>query len=232
MKLKHLILPVMTFFMISCNQSEEFEYLESRASDSLNNQIEVEPTKEEIKILLSHITEKNNFYSLTISQEKAEELGISKELYTQFSKELFEASTLLQEYKLLGHEIVKFDKNNIIMTDEENISPLSNLGPTINSSPTGHIETQGQEFGYDCCDIKIKFAGINFHCFTRAALVPVYTCRTNALGAWTTKSTWGTKWTVTNISVTTAASLVPVGVAFATSDSNGGICNWDAYGLE
>lgn len=104
----------MTFFMISCNQSEEFEYLESRASDSLNNQIEVEPTKEEIKILLSHITEKNNFYSLTISQEKAEELGISKELYTQFSKELFEASTLLQEYKLLGHEIVKFDKNNII----------------------------------------------------------------------------------------------------------------------
>lgn len=209
--------------------------IESRSSETPS--IEHIPMQS-LAVLYANISESNDVYTLNLSRDEALKYGVTYQLYDRFTHELDEANKFIDQSKAEGSEIEKTDYQAAAkkMADplyRLSISSASTLGETIKPTYTaGHIETIGQEEGYDYCYVPSRFSHIKFQCLARAALVPGFVCKTYSFGSWTSKTGIGFMGIIRTIEVTPAATMTDIKVAFSTTDSNGGICNWNAEGIE
>lgn len=181
--------------------------------------------------LSEFVSLKDSIYSLTISQKEAEAMGISEEMY----------NNALNEMKVANEAIAKCNKEGkpITLTDvksskQEN-KKKSNFVSRLTSSRAlgnqyGHIETYGNTEGYDAFMPSEQISNVLFYCQSNAAITPVYTCKTYIFGKWNYGTAVGCLGVETKVKVLLAASGagLTAKLCFATTDSNGGRCNWRA----
>lgn len=204
----------------SCSQDDVLEVNEQKGNVALCT------TRAEANMVLSKYLELNNEqYTLSISAEEAEKLGVPFGLYEDAQRELSTTNALIQK--------LKNDPNTILELTDPKVAPKSRSNwdtPSLYSAPTGTLRTNGQEevmSGFVWAPSGTK--GIEFLCRANAALTPLYNCKTYSSGAWQSKSAVGALGVNTTVQVPLYVSNDNIRVAFSTSDSNGGTATYQGY---
>ena len=211
---------------ISTYTASELELSESEFSELTLKQKEQRAANLKLSEFVSL---KDSVYSLTISQKEAEAMGISEEMY----------KNALNEMKVANETIAKCNKEGkpITLTDVKSSTQeskkKSNFVSKLTSSRAlgnqyGHIETYGNTEGYDAFMPREQISKVLFNCQSNAAITPVYTCKTYIFGKWNYGTAVGCLGVETKVTVLLAASgaSLTAKLCFATTDSNGGRCNW------
>lgn len=211
---------------ISTYTASELELSESEFSELTLKQKEQRAANLKLSEFVSL---KDSVYSLTISQKEAEAMGISEEMY----------KNALNEMKVANETIAKCNKEGkpITLTDVKSSTQeskkKSNFVSRLTSSRAlgnqyGHIETYGNTEGYDAFMPREQISNVLFYCQSNAAITPVYTCKTYIFGKWNYGTAVGCLGVETKVTVLLAASGagLTAKLCFATTDSNGGRCNW------
>ena len=110
-------------------------------------------------------------------------------------------------------------------TAEDNTTSDEGANNTENNT-----ETDGNSEGNDFFMPTNQKSNVLFTCQTKVALIPVYTCKTYVFNTWNSGIATGALGTRTEVKVLLAASGsgLTAKLCFATTDSNGGRCNWRA----
>ncbi len=204
--------------MSSCSQDDKNLILEN-APYHPKTQVEAN------FILRNYIILLQNSYSLKLSIEEAHKLGISSEQYSNAIDEVSNTNKLIKEAMINPkYEMQLTDPQTAIENQDK--WPINN---TRSSMPSGSLSTSGQEFAQEGFFAPVGMKGVVFVCRTNAALLPVYTCKTNSLNTWKIKTAVGTLGTNTTVTVPLAASNTNAGVYFSTTDSNGGMAYYQGY---
>lgn len=166
-------------------------------------------------VVFPYLRLRKDSYILEISEEKAKELGLSKENLDSVLKSLEEVNNFIREAKTeSNHEISLFDPEKMQKTDVKQ------------ALPSGYLSSNGQETVGDGFFAPFGAQKVRFVCKANAAPVAVYTCRTHSFGITKIGSATGSSFVNTTIDVVLAAGNVNASVDFQTSDPNGGVCNW------
>ena len=186
-------------------------------------------------ILSSYVTLHGDRYTLDISAEEAEKLGVTEDLYNAVKKDLDKSNESIQkaidngekpnlpDVKKQAEEYKKTGKLLIVNSDKLCLT---------RSVQNGMIKTIGQEQGEAGFYPDMNITCVLFTCHSSAAIVPFYTCKTYIFSTWRQVTDYGSIFTYTKIVVPLAAtgSGLFAWLYFSTTDSNGGVCNW--VGLE
>ncbi|MGO1242771.1 MAG: hypothetical protein ACTMH4_01715 [Sphingobacterium sp.] len=160
---------------------------------------------------------KDDSYLLDLSIDKALEMGIEREDYEDVLRSIEATNDYIKKAKSEpNHEITLMDPENL---DESKL---------LQTMPSGTLTSNGQEQVGTGFFAPYGAMKVRFSCKANAAPVPIYTCRTRALGDWKSKTETGSLFTWTDIDVNLDASNYNVSITFQTTDSNGGVCNWKA----
>lgn len=180
--------------------------------------------------LSEFVSLKDSVYSLTISQKEAEAMGISEEMYKNALNEMKVANEAIAKCNKEGKPITLTDvKPSIQESKKSNIVSKLTSG-RASGNQYGHIETYGNTEGYDAFMPREENSNVLFYCQSNAAITPVYTCKTYIFGKWNYGTAVGCLGVETKVKVLLAASGagLTAKLCFATTDSNGGRCNWRA----
>jgi hypothetical protein len=165
-------------------------------------------------ILANYLELKDDQYSLNISTEIVEKIGIPIQLLNAAKAEITKTNEFILKAKAEpNHELVLTDPKALFAT-----------------APTGQLTTNGQEeaqSGFVWAPYNIR--GIRFTCRTNAALTPVYTCKTYSSGLWQARTAVGSLFTNTIVDVPLYVSNDYIRVAFSTTDSNGGSATFEGH---
>ena len=183
-------------------------------------------------ILSNYISIKDSLYSLDISEKDAQTIGVDADLYNSVLQDLKNTNKAITEARLHGEKVslpnVKEESKKYRMSKEvpQALTRSGNKG----KNQYGYISTNGTEEGTDAFLPTSDKSSVKFTCRTNAAIAPVYTCKTFVFGGWNAKTKVGTLFTNTDVVVKLAASgsNVTAKLYYATTDSNGGSCNWVA----
>lgn len=196
-------------------------------------------TKEEVnRKLFPFLRLKNETYLLDLTFEKAFELGIGKEDYDNFIKEIEATNDYIQkaktessyEIELLDPEKIDIERFTSEVPPSFELSDTDKIdGETLQQSvPSGTISSSGQNRVGTSFFAPVGTREVQFIVRGNAAPVPVFICRTHAFTVTNTRTKTGIMFTWTIINVPVAASNITVNIDFQTTDSNGGICRWKA----
>jgi hypothetical protein len=183
-------------------------------------------------ILSNYVSIKDSLYSLDISKEDAQKIGVDADLYTSILEDLKNSNKTIKDARQQGEHISlpnikeeykKYKQSNKV---QQTTTRSGNKG----RNQYGSISTNGTEEGTDAFIPTIDKSAVKFTCRTGAAITPIYTCKTHIFGGWNSKTRAGTLFTNTIIIVKLAASgsKLTAKLYFSTTDSNGGYCNWVA----
>lgn len=157
-------------------------------------------------------------YLLDLSEEEALELGISKRDYENVLKELESSNERIQSIKAEpNHELTLFDPETDVSEEQRQQLMAS-----------GHLSTVGQEETGTSFYAPRNTTQVRFSCRGNAALTPFFTCKTLALGSEHQRTEVGSNVVYVDIDVPVAASATNVNIYFSTTDSNGGVCDWQS----
>lgn len=181
--------------------------------------------------LSEFVSLKDSVYSLTISQKEAEAMGISEEMYKNALNEMKVANETIAKCNKEGKPITLTDVKPSIQESKKKSNIVSKLtSGRASGNQYGHIETYGNTEGYDAFMPREQISNVLFYCQSNAAITPVYTCKTYIFGKWNYGTAVGCLGVETKVKVLLAASGagLTAKLCFATTDSNGGRCNWRA----
>ena len=181
--------------------------------------------------LSEFVSLKDSVYSLTISQKEAEAMGISEEMYKNALNEMKVANEAIAKCNKEGKPITLTDVKPSIQESKKKSNIVSKLtSGRASGNQYGHIETYGNTEGYDAFMPREENSNVLFYCQSNAAITPVYTCKTYIFGKWNYGTAVGCLGVETKVKVLLAASGagLTAKLCFATTDSNGGRCNWRA----
>ena len=179
--------------------------------------------------LSEFVSLKDSVYSLTISQKEAEAMGISEEMYKNALNEMKVANEAIAKCNKEGKPITLTDVKPSIQESKKKSNIVSKLtSGRASGNQYGHIETYGNTEGYDAFMPREQISNVLFYCQSNAAITPVYTCKTYIFGKWNYGTAVGCLGVETKVKVLLAASGagLTAKLCFATTDSNGGRCNW------
>lgn len=236
----------------SCSQDEDILNSNPLSKTDLPSRSEIQESKdlampsyelsllsEEVKqkraasiILSDYIVLENNQYKLEISEKDAQKLGIKPYLYESIKNDILSTNEAIQEIMDNGDPIELCDVQAISKAykkGELNQSDSADKYSRV-AYPSGNITTSGQEDGTASFKTEYEHTKVLFRCRTNAAPTPIYRCTVKAWGETKVGSKIGNVITTTEITVPIAASGsgIVAGLTFATSDSNGGYCFWQA----
>lgn len=181
--------------------------------------------------LSEFVSLKDSVYSLTISQKEAEAMGISEKMYKNALNEMKVANEAIAKCNKEGKPITLTDVKPSIQESKKKSNIVSKLtSGRASGNQYGHIETYGNTEGYDAFMPREQISNVLFYCQSNAAITPVYTCKTYIFGKWNYGTAVGCLGVETKVKVLLAASGagLTAKLCFATTDSNGGRCNWRA----
>ena len=181
--------------------------------------------------LSEFVSLKDSVYSLTISQKEAEAMGISEEMNKNALNEMKVANEAIAKCNKEGKPITLTDVKPSIQESKKKSNIVSKLtSGRASGNQYGHIETYGNTEGYDAFMPREENSNVLFYCQSNAAITPVYTCKTYIFGKWNYGTAVGCLGVETKVKVLLAASGagLTAKLCFATTDSNGGRCNWRA----
>lgn len=181
--------------------------------------------------LSEFVSLKDSVYSLTISQKEAEAMGISEEMYKNALNEMKVANEAIAKCNKEGKPITLTDVKSSIQESKKKSNIVSKLtSGRASGNQYGHIETYGNTEGYDAFMPREQISNVLFYCQSNAAITPVYTCKTYIFGKWNYGTAVGCLGVETKVTVLLAAcgGGLTAKLCFATTDSNGGRCNWRA----
>lgn len=181
--------------------------------------------------LSEFVSLKDSVYSLTISQKEAEAMGISEEMYKNALNEMKVANEAIAKCNKEGKPITLTDVKPSIQESKKKSNIVSKLtSGRASGNQYGHIETYGNTEGYEAFMPREENSNVLFYCQSNAAITPVYTCKTYIFGKWNYGTAVGCLGVETKVKVLLAASGagLTAKLCFATTDSNGGRCNWRA----
>ena len=150
------------------------------------------------KQVSSFIKFQNNKYTLNLSHEECERIGISPLEYKKIMVDLEKRNNLNQEI-------------NLSKWTEKTLGTLQSIGTETVSE--GFWAPRGAK-------------AVEFSCISYAAATPGFTCQTKALGTFHIQGKFGTIGKLQTITVPLAASDCGVEIFFHTTDSNGGLARW------
>ncbi|MDE6696141.1 MAG: hypothetical protein K2K25_04620 [Muribaculaceae bacterium] len=199
----------------------------------LDNMSEDIKEKRAASIILSdYIKLEGNQYKLAISEQEAQKLGVAPNLYEVIKAEIALTNQTILEYLEMGETIELCDIQSVSKAYKNGKLELSDNTSAYSkvAYPSGTIITTGQEDGTSGFTTEREHTKVLFRCRTAAAPTPIYRCTVTAWGEKKIGSKVGNAITTTEITVPIAASGsgVYATLTFATSDSNGGFCNWQA----
>lgn len=200
---------------------------------------EIRQKREAAIILADYVVLKDNKYSLEISETIAKELGVPSHIYKDIANDLLYTNKIIQESLDDGEILELPDIKTISKAYKKNELYLYENGIDIEVKPnasqekrrhSGYIMTNDQGNGEDSFITDREYVSVIFRCHTAAALVPIYRCTVKAYGGTKFASKVGSLFTTTTVDVPIPASgsMVACTLTFATSDSNGGSCVWEA----
>jgi len=183
-------------FVSSCSQDDDYSLNEKdKTGNFMNQEKEAEElgvTVEELKnmsvqetlkrkagLILSNYVSLDDFkYSLDISKQDAETLGVSSELYDEILKDLNTANAAIAEARSHGVEIQMTDIKAEAQKFANGKNRIKMRSGNKGKDQYGSISTNGTEFGIDYFLPEISKTHVLFRCRTAAAITPVYTCKT------------------------------------------------------
>lgn len=213
---------------ISTYTAAELELSESEFSELTLKQKEQRAANLKLSEFVSL---KDSVYSLTISQKEAEAMGISEEMYKNALNEMKVANETIAKCNREGKPITLTDVKSSTQESKKKSNFVSKLTSSRGlGDQYGHIETYGNTEGYDAFMPSEQISNVLFYCQSNAAITPVYTCKTYIFGKWNYGTAVGCLGVETKVTVLLAASGagLTAKLCFATTDSNGGRCNWRA----
>ena len=178
-------------------------------------------------------------YSLNITKEEAQKLGISPEMYDKVMNDLNDTNKAIQKALKAGQELTLPDIQEEYKEYEKQVNypaPLSaaaSVNPEILKKKEGEIKTSDGVMGWD--EYYPAFAGVKndvlFSCTSRVALLPLYNVALDHLGMTVVRSGFASAFRPTELIISISelkglAVTAPVKLGFQTSDSNGGWCVW------
>lgn len=236
----------------SCSQDDDFMVSEGLSETQIYSNSEIQQAKElavpvsELNVLSEDIKQKRaasillsdyiklegNQYKFMISEQEAEKLGVTPHLYETIRDEIVYTNGAIQKSLENGDSIELCDIQAISKAYKNGTLNLSEDTGAYSrvAYPSGNIATVGQEDGTDGFRTEREHTKVLFRCRTAAAPTPMYRCTVTAWGEKKIGSKVGSVFTTTEITVPIAASGsgVYASLTFATSDSNGGSCFWQA----
>lgn len=183
-------------------------------------------------ILSNYVSIKDSLYSLDISKEEAQKIGVDADLYTSILEDLQNSNKAIKEARLQGKDIplpnIKEEYKEYRQSFQ--VQPALTRSGNNGRDQYGSISTNGTEEGVDYFMPTIDKTSVKFTCRTNAAITPVYTCKTFVFNNWNSEVKVGSLFKNTDITVKLAASgsSLTAKLCFATTDSNGGSCSWVA----
>ena len=245
---KECCLLIMTFVLglLSCSQDDSINEYDSNSmikneTEAYQMGITVEefekipiPIREKRKaamLLSEYVSLSGTIYSLDINKDDAIKIGVDTLLYEDILKDIEETNQIVNQSLQEGVDVELADVKNEYRKYKESLAISKQMRSGNNGADQyGSISTNGTETGEDYFYPTITKSSVKFYCRTAAAIIPVYTCKTYVMGTWNAKTKTGSLLTTTEVTVPLAASGsgLCATVAFATTDSNGGYCNWQA----
>lgn len=180
----------------------------------MDNSREVK-SKDVEKTVAHFLKLKNGEYLLDLSEEEAIEMGVSKYDYNKVLNKLDETNKKIQSIK-------SEPNSDITLFDPQDVSHEMRQ----QALPSGRLTSVGQEQVGTSFFAPVDTTKVRFSCRGNAALSPFFTCKTSAFGGVHQKTEIGSSLFFIDIDVPIAASNTYVSIYFKTSDSNGGICDW------
>lgn len=212
--------------------SDYYEYINIADANIINKK----PLSERIRTVMiykmvEHISLRDSVYSLDLSQEEFELMGINKDLYEEVSNNIIELNHLIEEInKKPNQEIELMDYKSFISErkGKDQIFPRKAIKDV--ESQSGVLETGGNYWLYTVFYPTIDKTYVEFYCSSNAAPLPVLSC---VLQQWNNVN-HKSKTSVLNAAVTINLNLFVSGsgvnakIGFKTSDSKGGVAVWEA----
>lgn len=183
-----------------------------------------------------YIELRNNRYVWNLNRNDAIQIGLSREQIEQIRSDIESANQqiIIWEEQNTPHFLTD-PQNKIVffMNTSESTDITSNLeiirlktGDESNNMPSGTIFTNGQKWGSDGGWVPIGAKKANYSCRSNAALTPVYNVKLKNFGNERVGGGIGALGVISTFSLSLFASNTSFEVSFATTDSNGGSCNW------
>lgn len=148
-------------------------------------------------ILSNYVSIKDSLYSLDISKEDAQKLGVDADLYIRVLQDLKNTNNIIEKARQKGEKIILPNvKEEYRKYKQSNKVPLTRSG-NKGRNQYGSISTIGTEEGTDAFLPTIDKTAVKFTCRTSAAMIPVYTCKTHVFGGWNSQTKAGTLFTNT-----------------------------------
>lgn len=218
--------------VFSPSEIQQAKELAIPVSELSNLSEEVKQKRTAAIILSDYVMLEGTQYKLDISEQDAQELGVTPYLYEIIKNEILSTNAAIQEILENGDSIELCDIQAISKAYKNGELNLSDNPDKYSSVayPSGNITTSGQEDGTASFKTEYEHTQVLFRCRTNAALSPIYVCTVTSWGEKKVGSKIGTLFTTTEITVPLVASGsgIYAGLTFATSDSNGGSCFWQA----
>lgn len=246
-KLQLICVSIFSLTLFSCSQDEkDFPVTHSEKNCSYtavelglseSEFSELSPKQRERRAANLQLSEfvslKDSVYKLTISQEEAEAMGISSEMYAKALNEINLANETIAKSNKEGTPIILTDVKSSVQEFKQKkriYAPFDTRSGNNGRDQYGYIETDGNSEGNDFFMPTNQKSNVLFTCQTKVALIPVYTCKTYVFNTWNSGIATGALGTRTEVKVLHAASGsgLTAKLCFATTDSNGGRCNWRA----
>lgn len=192
----------------------------------------LEERKKQYMVLSEYIKLDGNKYVMQISEDKAFELGISKESYSLANDEIQTANRLIDSTLSENGKVYLLDIQKRAIEYKRGINIKTVETDDINDSVSriadnsGNIYTIGNE--PKTSSFRATGSMVRFNCRSAAAILPIYTCTVRINGISNTGTGTGSVFCNKIIDVTVPGSLSgDYGILeSSTTDSNGGSCYW------
>jgi hypothetical protein len=183
-----------------------------------------------------YIELRNNGYVWNLNRNDALRIGLSREQIEQIRSDIESANqqiTIWEEQNTPHFLTDPQNKTVFFMNTSESTDITSNpeiirlkTGDESNNMPSGTIFTNGQRWGSAGGWAPIGAKKANYSCRSNAALTPVYNIKLKNFGNERVGGGIGALGVISTFSLSLFASNTSFEVSFATTDSNGGSCNW------
>ena len=193
--------------------------------------------KEQIKTVMAyklaeHITLADSLYTIDITKEEAEKMGISKEVYAQCYHDILVINEEVSKIKgCKNHDIHLLDYKKFVKENKgvENAFFYS-LKAKKKEPQRGLITTTSGDWGYTTFFPNIFHSKVEFLGYSNAAILSVVTCSVeqwNNVHSGTASGIMGQPLQIV-LNLFVSGSGVSAKLGFKTADSNGGSTTWRA----
>ena len=181
--------------------------------------------------LAEHISLVDSVYLLEITQNEAEVMGVSKEVYEECFQNLLVINKEIEGCKRdPNSDIYLFDYKSFIK-ERKKTKDVDLLITTKSGDPqSGTITSSDNSWHYTTFFPSILHSKVRFTCMSLAAPLSVVTCSIEQWNNLHTGTGTGILGQAINITLHlfVSGSGVSAKLGFKTADSNGGRCNWRA----